>query len=306
MPRVSVMKDIVSHPLIPLEKNTDGSYPFPRMRCGILTFYRGDDGQLIWGCVESNRVGPITIAPPAGTQDLIVVKDDRSFTLELSKPFPDLGFDFLKDFVGKALREEAYQEILACLTAHGFQIYVEHPLATAMHETRDEHGVDLRKEVGRDNHLLKTLFELPPEAWPEKRGAASQCLWIAHLASCEGVVLNYTDKVEKKMRRNLGREFYEKGCWGTLASFKESLAAARLKFSSSDVASYTAVQLELIREELAAYESNITWLERMEALMVAELDRAKVMVVEGKYPGFFAHTRIDTTGVYSSPGYCTI
>lgn len=303
MPRISVVADIFSHPLIPLEKNADGLYPFPRMRCGILTFYRGDDGHLMWGCVESNRVGPITIAPPAGTQDLIVVKDDRCFTLELSKPFPDLGYDFLKDFVGKAFREEIYQEIVPCLVAHGFKIYVEHPLATAMHETREEHGVDLRKEAGRDNHLLKTLFELPPEAWPAKRGAASQCLWIAHLASGEGVTLNYTDKVERKMWRNLGRAFYERGCWGTLASFKEALAAEQLKFSSSDLTSFTAVQLELIREELAAYESNIAWLEGIEALIVAELERA---MIEGKYPGFFAHPRVDTTGVYSAPGYCTI
>ncbi len=61
------------------------------MRCGVLPYCLDKDNQIIWGCVESNRVGPVTIAPAAGIQDIFAIRDGQRFVLEVGKPFPDLN-----------------------------------------------------------------------------------------------------------------------------------------------------------------------------------------------------------------------
>ena len=54
--------DITGYPLIPLEELADGHYPFPRIRYGILPRYQHPIAGIVWGCIESNRVEPITFA----------------------------------------------------------------------------------------------------------------------------------------------------------------------------------------------------------------------------------------------------
>ena len=81
------MKPIADYPLCPMEKDSTGKYLFPNMPCGILPFYIVNN-KIMWGCVESNRVGAIAVAPPAGTQDIIIFKGDESLTIEVAKPFP--------------------------------------------------------------------------------------------------------------------------------------------------------------------------------------------------------------------------
>lgn len=41
--------------------------------------------------------------------------------------------------------------ILNALVENRFSIYSENPLLAAMHETREEYGVDLREDVGRED-----------------------------------------------------------------------------------------------------------------------------------------------------------
>lgn len=114
-------------------------------------------------------MGPTTVSPPAGIQDIFVIKDAQRFFLEVGKPFPDLEYVFLQKFVGKLFRDEIYQAIITYLIENNFEIYVENSLVTAIHETREEHGVDLRTHVGRDHHLLNMLVQLPIQHLSGKR-----------------------------------------------------------------------------------------------------------------------------------------
>jgi len=258
--------DITGHPLIPLEKGIDGNYPFPRMRYGILPYYINDIGEIVWGCIESNRVEPITFEPAAGTQDIVAIKDDHRLVLESGKPFPDFGheFSFLHKFTGQSFRDKIYQDIISCLVTNGFNVYLENPLATAIHEAYEEHGIDLRKNIGRDNHLLKISLELTQyEVAPAQIGVVSPLgLWLPELTKIDDIVLGSTNKIDTKMRRNFGRAFYEKGVWITLEYFKTKLIQEKTKFSLLD--NYPPVKIELIIESFRACARNMRFIERIE------------------------------------------
>ena len=280
---IEIIANTTSHHL-PLEKNQEGEYLRPSMRCGVLPFYIDKHNQIIWGCVESNRVGPITITPPAGTQDIIVMKEGKEICkLEVAKPFPDLNvnpmielnLDFLKPFIGQFFRDKEYQNIIRCLIANKFDVFVENPLATALHETQEEHGVDLRDE-GKDHHLLHTLFELPLQKLNGKQGATSQYTCLAFLKNGDDVVLNYMEKTENKIQRNLNRRFYEKGCWGAVESFKITLKSEQEKYKTMDKNLYNPKQIELIEGMLAANEDAITFLENMELELKPFIEKLKL------------------------------
>ncbi|MDP1603843.1 MAG: DUF2608 domain-containing protein [Legionella sp.] len=280
MPKLVELNDLSEYQPLPLEKEKNGLYSVPTMRCGVLPYYRNGN-QIIWGCVKSDRVGPTTIAPPAGIQDILVIGDERRFFLEAGKPFPNLGYDFLQEFIGKLFRDQVYQDIITRLIGHKFEIYLENPLVTAIHETYEEHGLDLRKDEGRDLSLLNTLVQLPVQNLSGKRGASTQCLWVASLQTIEGVVLSDTKKIENKIRRNFGRHFYEKGSWGTLAEFKSALSEAR-NYSSDSL--QTPQQRDLIAGVLEAYEETLELLERTELLIRADYKKSAFPL--GLYPFF--------------------
>lgn len=262
-----MQQDIIQFEPIPLEKDQNGLYPFPSMRCGIVPYYF-DGNQIIWGCVKSNRVGPTTFVPPAGTQDILLVKGDCHFSIEAGKPFPDLGLDFLQQFVGLIFRDQIYQEIIDCLIENKFEVYTEAPLVTAIHEAREEHGVDLRMDEGRDYPLLTSLFELPVRPISLQQGATTEHFWLACLNNIDGIILNNTIKTEKKIRRNFGREFYEQGCWGTLAAFKKTVQEAKNFLSPTQP--NTPQQIDLVAGVLDAFEDSIKRLSNIELLIRAE------------------------------------
>ncbi|GEM_PF-3705036 len=60
---------------IEINYNENHQYYFPNTPCGILPFYINEN-KIVWGCVESNRVGPIVVAPPGGTQDIIAQNEN--------------------------------------------------------------------------------------------------------------------------------------------------------------------------------------------------------------------------------------
>ena len=274
MPLTSEVIDITGHPLIPLEKEVNGNYPFPRIRYGISPYYLNDLNEIVWGCIESNRVEPITFEPAAGTQDIIAIKGDQRLGLESGKPVPDNDkFSVLHEFKTQSFRDKVYQDAISCLVANGFSIYLESPLATAIHEAYEEHGIDLRKNIGRDNHLLKISLELAPyELIPPRIGVASPlCLWLPELKKPDGIVLSSINKIDTKMRRNFGREFYEKGVWITLEYFKTKLLQEKAKFSSLDT--YTPVRVELITDAFRACDRNMQSLERVELSLLKKLNR---------------------------------
>ena len=261
------LNSLAQLPLSPLEKDQQGVFAVPTMRCGVLPCYIDKENQILWGCVESNRVGTVTITPPAGIQDIIVIKEELYISLEVGKPFPDLKIEFLAPYIGKLFRDQPYQEIIACLLANTFKVYVENPLETALHETYEEHGIDLRKE-GKDHHLLNTLIECPVRKLSGKQGATAQYTCIAFLKNTDHVKLNDTSKIENKIRRNFGRSFNEKGCWGTVASFKMTLAMQRDIFNPTDQkARYTKDEADLIEGALTSFEDAIKFLEDTEVLI---------------------------------------
>lgn len=175
--------------------------------------------------------------------------------------------EFLNPYIGKFFRDQPYQDIIACLLANKFNVYVENPLETAFHETQEEHGIDLRNE-GRDRHLLNTLIELPVRKLSGKQGATAQYTCIAFLKNADNVSLNNTSKIENKIRRNLDRSFYEKGCWGTLASFKMTLKMHRDIFNATDrPADCTNNTANLIDGALTSFEDAIKFLEDTEVLI---------------------------------------
>jgi hypothetical protein len=261
-----------TYPMTPLKKNADGVYPVYKERCGVLPCYLNDEGQIVWGCVESNRVGPTLINFPAGARDIIAIKDGRGVRLELGKPFSGLGCEALAPFIGQLFRNEAYQTIVAALEDNGFRLFVENPLEAALHETQEEHGADVREHTGRDYHLLIRLLERPEQEIIAKKGSEEMHVWVAQLQSSEGVVLNRTDKVDRKIKRNFGREFYEQGCWGTLKDIKEKICVEQEKFSSPEVlATYDSTQNELIEGAFSACEGALKFLEHIEASVMSEL-----------------------------------
>nr|WP_028387605.1 DUF2608 domain-containing protein [Legionella fairfieldensis] len=125
------------------------------------------------------------------------------------------------------------------------------------------------------------LVQLPIQSLSGKRGANTQSFWVASLRNLDGIVLSDTTKVENKIRRNFGREFYEQGCWGTLSEFKGALLEAR-KFLS--LSSQTSQQTELITGVSEAYEETIELLERIELLIRADFKKSAFPL--GLYPFF--------------------
>ena len=268
MPPSPERRDITGHPLIPLEKNSEGVYIYPRERYGILPYYIDHHGLIIWGLIESDRFEAITHTPAAGTQDIIVIKEDQRLVLELGKPLPELGdrFSFLHPFIGKSFRDSAYQEILASLSANGFHIYAEDPLATALHEASEEQGIDLDKTMGRDVALLKIPLAFSQyQIISSPSAAAILGVWLPELTSIDTITLLYTNKIDRKVPDNLGREFYEKGVWITLAELKTRFRQEIEKFNSVTIEGYSHG-----RASLAACECYIPFLEQMEHLIKGE------------------------------------
>lgn len=243
---------------IALTKDHNDLFLLPTMRCGVLPYYIDENNTIIWGCVESNRVGPITITRPAGIQDIIITRENDQFFLEVGKPLPDLGYDFFKEFVGKFFRDDLYQKALTALVENKFELFIVDPLTTALQETEEEHGVDLREDVGNDRHLLirSALQSLPLRHLSGKQGATSESIWLACLTGCDHVLLQNTHKTERKIRRNFGREFYEKGCWLSLNEIKEAFNVEKEKFSTQDS--------DLIRGVFESFQDTITFLDDME------------------------------------------
>lgn len=261
-----------TYPMTPLEKKSDGVYPMYKERCGVLPCYLNDAGQLVWGCVESNRVGPTLMSFPAGARDVIAIKDGHEIRLELGKPFPDVSCEALTPFIGALFRNEAYQAIATALEDNGFQLFIENALEAALHEAQEEHGADVKEHTGRDRALLTHLIEHAEQEIIAKKGSEIMHVWVAQLQSSEGVVLNRTDKVDRKIKRNFGREFYEQGCWGTFDEFKDKLRLEQEKFTSPSVmATYDTTQNELIDGALSACEGALEFLKHIEATIKPDL-----------------------------------
>lgn len=259
----------VNHlPPLLLIKNKEGLYPVPTMRCGILPYFIDANNKIFWGVVESNRVEPITFSYAAGIQDIIAIKEGCRFRLEVGKQFPDLGYDFLKDFVGKLFRDDpgkqTYQAIVNCFIDNGFNLFIENPLDTAYHETMEEHGFDLKEH----NSYVKNITQMPVRKLSGERGAHALCLWLADL-NCMNTQLNYTVKIENKIRRNFGRSFYEKGCWETLDAFKIALKIEEEKFSA--ILNHTPEQISLISGVFKASHEFIGLVEEIESIIKQNL-----------------------------------
>ena len=261
------MNDITGYPLIPLEKNEQNLYPYPHIRYGILPYHVNDTGEIIWGCIKSNRVGPIVFEPAAGKQDIIALKDEQRIVLELGKPLPDISIDgFLQ---GPLFRGQVYQKTIEILITNGFNVYLESPLATAVHEAHEEHGIDLCKFNGRDQPLLKTSLDASLQfSTPGPISHSLLCVWLAELTHVDGVILRYTEKTDKKMLRNFGRQFYEQGCWVTIENVEAQLEQTKAVFPLPG--EYTTTQRELITETLRAFELNLQLLKDISSLIITD------------------------------------
>ncbi len=264
------------YPLIKLEKNQQDQYIFPNTPCGILPFFINSENKIVWGCIETNRVGISSTQPPAGTQDIIIIKDEERFSIEASKPFPDLQKDFLKPYVGKNFSGQNYQDILSCLSTNGYEIYLENMLATAAHETYEENGTDLRINGGKNLNSLIEMYDIPPQAVKAKRGMTTQKIYAAHLSSDSNVELKYTDKIEEKIVINKGRSFYEKGIWCELESLKLSFNTQKINFAQSEKSNLTDDQIKLIESEFVAWESRIELMEKVEVSIISSLENLHI------------------------------
>ncbi|STX51458.1 Uncharacterised protein [Legionella busanensis] len=267
--------DITGYELTRLEKDINGKYIFPNMPCGILPFFINNEDQIVWGCVETNRVGVTAIAPPAGTQDIIALKNNHRLTFEVAKPLKENNYEFLQSFVGKPISNEIYQNLITSLIQEGFDVYIEHPLATAAHETKEEHGIDLHIKEGAHSNLLVSMFEFDPQTILAKRGTTTQKIFAAHLTPPGNVTLNYTDKIEEKIDLNKGRPFYEKGIWTTLEDLKLSLEKEQQLFKArkeAGILPFNLKQIALIEAEFKAYASRIELIEKIESSIKTNLN----------------------------------
>ena len=120
--------------------------------------------------------------------------------------------------------------------------------------------------------MLIHLLEHAEQEIIAKKGSEIMHVWVAQLQSSEGILLNRTDKVDRKIKRNFGREFYEQGCWGTFDEFKAKLRLEQEKFTSPEVmATYDATQNELIDGAFSACEGALAFLEHIDATIKPDL-----------------------------------
>jgi len=211
----------------------DNLYPLPRIRYGILPYYIDRKGRMLWGCVQSNRVGPITFSAPAGMQDIIVNNEVDEHTLEFGKPLPDLNLPCLQPYIGKPFRSNVYQMVLQILEKLQYKIFLEHPFVTALHETKEEHGLDVGPGGQNESLIASTMRELPLHPSLIGHGSSGLQLWLVQLTSPQGVEIKFTRKIEQKIFRNADRKFYEKGCWRTVADFEATWYRENRYFQSN-------------------------------------------------------------------------
>jgi len=276
------------YPLENLGKNDKGLFHEPVGPCGILAFYDDPKKGIMWGCVKTNRGGVKALAPATGAQDILIFKKDKYYRLEHAKPFPknlaeEIDCKALYPFISKPFKNDKdnpkknyYQQILHCLEKNGFELYIESPLGAAVRETREEHGVDLHKQKGRDNHLLQALFEFEPQRVLAKRGETLQTTYLAHLESPKGVKLKYETHEETKIPWDLGEEYYEKGTWVTLEDIRSLLNKLEktLESKKSGVGNRT---LNSLNKGLEAFKSRFQLMEKFENTMQYYLSSERLL-----------------------------
>jgi hypothetical protein len=267
-----------------------GGYLFPKTPCGILPFYINKENEIVWGCVETDRIHIKSTLPPTGTQDIIAINGEERICIEASKPLIESNKLLIKPLIlediknGKILlnkeeiifNEKNYQPIIARLKEAGYQVFLENKLATSIHETFEENGIDLRLN-GRDEHLLLAMYDFPVQPVKAKRGMTIQKIYAAYLAGdnlCNDtdIALKTTLKVEEKVPAFKGNNFYEKGIWCTLQRLKELFEAEKSKYTLSDKKELTEMQQETIAQEFGAWESRIELIEKIEASIIPCLD----------------------------------
>lgn len=266
--------------------------PYP---CGILPFAI-KDGQIVWGLVRTNRIGPSVVVPPSGARDLLVKAQGKEYRIELEKPLPeDIAIELgLTKWSKQSVKGGVYLEIVECLHIQGHEAYLESPLKTACNETAEEHGLDI---LGANFQLLKTLFELPPQTLEAKRGTVTQLLWVAYLSGVDGVNLQkHQNKKEAKIECTKGSTFFEEGCWGTLEQFskelkelqEQSLQNADLSFNREGLVILNSEEhKKMIQAELKVTKSRLLLVARAE-LAIIEYLRALDIQVHSSAGGIIA------------------
>lgn len=214
--------------------------------------------EIYYALVATNRVGIVVVTPPAGTQDVIVVKDNQKISIELGKDknleeaLGKIGRNNESALKGSALEEytiKAYQDA-------GYAVRLETSWEAAVRETREEQGVDLNKlsiigspcgyslqlitkrslersekEAGRELFSLTNIRTLNDVAqWVETQRAglskSDQAIFAVRVENFSGTVLNRADRIEQKIPGRKGASFYEAGVFLTLAQMREELAGA--------------------------------------------------------------------------------
>ena len=240
------------------------------MPCGILPFFRNGN-EKVWGCIETNRVGQLIVTtPPTGTQDLIAIQKKppgQRLVLQAGKSI-DADCDCLNTFKGQSLNTGVLQRVVDVSNDNGYEVFLENPLATAEHETFEEHGVDLRKKDGEHNELVVGSHNFGPMDVIAKRGLIKQQVYVAELSpQVAGIKLSCTDdKKEEKIAAFVNNIFYEKGVWGTLADFRAKLEQAKLDLSAApSKGCFKPNQLAEMGKEVVAFENRLNLIERIES-----------------------------------------
>ncbi|WP_298626764.1 hypothetical protein [uncultured Legionella sp.] len=158
----------------------------------------------------------------------------------------------------------------------GYQVFLENKLATAIHETFEENGIDLNTN-GRDQHLLVAVYDFVVQPVKAKRGIATQKIYAAllsgdNLRDDASILLKNTLKVEEKITAFKGNNFYEKGIWCTLQELKQLFEIEKDQYDKSDKKSFTKVQQITINQEFIAWKSRLELIEKVEASLISTLD----------------------------------
>lgn len=245
-------------------------------------------------------LGPTTINFPGGVQDILVEKEGCRFSLEAAKPLPNFAplfpkedLSFLEPHIDKHLRDTVYQDVLSALRLHGFSLSFSNPFFTALEETRDEQGLDLN--VHHQNRvLLDSLFELSAKKTQGIQDSTTQQFWLALLTSIEGIQLKNTVKKDEKIRRNKGREFYEKGRFGTLNEFRLHYETELAR--KSDYYADPTLNKELIDLFLETFGKTLSWLSQLEMDLRETLNKsltsAPITPTKGLIKGNFVKEKV--------------
>ncbi len=200
--------------------------------------------------VENNRFGVPVFDLPGGSQDVEARKGDLCLTFETGKSKKWL--DVLKNHnlpLPKGRKVE--EETIKILEGEGFALSMMSPYDAALQELGEEVAKELPQLVTPSEKSLvyqcitkRSLLKVTPSLKGKTLDGVEEVLrsllvsgvktttfhvFMGRVETFDGIVFNYTDKLDHKTPSREGYPFYERGCAVKIETFRKMLADALIE-----------------------------------------------------------------------------